>query len=545
MNQQRDIIADPDGPKPWVDLIGLGLIEPIDLIHACNLSRESGDPIDQVLCKLGMIEEASLAQFLSTKFSLPRWRATDEFEESAEIVQNLNLYFCQARRILPLRHDGDTVVAAIVDPSDKVGAEGLRFCFQKPIKLSVITSTEFDRLLDRRLKNETDDSNDQGQDVHTNDVHRLKDLASTEPIVRLVNNLIAQATRRGASDIHLEPARRSYVVRFRIDGLLTLFETITYTKGQAAVSRLKILSRLDIAERRRPQDGRFTFPVEGRSIDLRISSTPTVNGESIVLRLLDASNTKLGLESLGLSDQSTQKLEALSNSRNGILLVTGPTGSGKTTTLYSLIEKNKHSRRKILTIEDPIEYHLNGVNQTQVNPAIGLTFAAGLRSFLRHDPDMIMVGEMRDIETARTAIQASLTGHIVLSTLHTNSAAAAIVRLIDMGIEDYLIASSVIGVAAQRLVRATCTTCKGLSKHSPNACQECNGEGFKGRTAICEVLEIDLAIQRTIKEGVTVEEIEQSAKANGFRTIREDAEAKIQAGLTSLAEVDHALGPPR
>jgi general secretion pathway protein E len=386
-------------------------------------------------------------------------------------------------------------------------------------------------------------------------------MASEAPTIRLVNQIIAQAVETRASDIHVEPNVDAVLVRYRIDGVLQTALTLAPGLRAAVTSRIKIMAKLDIAERRLPQDGRIKIAVRGVDIDFRISTIPTAFGESVVMRILDRSRVELDFAKLGFSEAHVTTFTELMNQPNGIVLVTGPTGSGKTTTLYTALKALNSSERKIFTVEDPIEYQLTGINQVQVQPAIGLTFPHALRSILRQDPDIIMIGEIRDLETARIAIQASLTGHLVFSTLHTNSAAATITRLIDMGVENYLIASTVKGVEAQRLVRRLCPHCArphesaaywaetfardvpGIGAlapadiRQPRGCSQCGGTGFSGRSTIAELLLVDTDVHRLVLTGASDSEIDESARARGMSNMYASGAHKVWRGETTVEEV--------
>ena len=398
-------------------------------------------------------------------------------------------------------------------------------------------------------------SSDDDEDTLHN-VEKLKDLASETPIVRLVSLIVNRAVELKASDIHIEPFENELAIRYRIDGVLQKADAPPFRSAPAVISRLKIMANLNIAERRRPQDGRIHVRVQGNDVDLRVSTVPTLFGESVVLRILDRSHVQLGFNDLGLDAahyplffKSLQKL-------HGILLVTGPTGSGKTTTLYAALSELNQMDRKILTVEDPIEYHLNGINQIPVNPNIDVTFANALRSIVRQDPDIIMIGEMRDGETANIATQAALTGHFVLSTLHTNDAGSSITRLLDMGVEDYLLSSTINGILAQRLLRLLCDRCKRKRAvlpeeiarfstyqgppldyfYEPIGCDQCNDSGYRGRTVIAEFLESNETIRRLILQRADGSDIQQAARKNGMITIVEDGLRKASLGITSPAE---------
>ncbi|RVT53394.1 type II secretion system ATPase GspE [Rubrivivax albus] len=371
-------------------------------------------------------------------------------------------------------------------------------------------------------------------------VEDLLEAADDAPIIRMLNALLTQAAKDGASDIHIEPYERSSAVRFRVDG--TLREVVQPNKAlhAALISRLKIMAELDIAEKRLPQDGRISLRIGGRAIDVRVSTLPSAHGERAVLRLLDKTESKFTLEGLGMSGDVLEAFGRLIHQPHGILLVTGPTGSGKTTTLYASLGRVDTSTTNVLTVEDPIEYELPGIGQTQVNPKIELTFAKALRAILRQDPDVIMIGEIRDHETAQIAVQASLTGHLVLATLHTNDAPSAVTRLVDMGIEPFLLSSSLLGVLAQRLVRKLCPECKTLGgdgRWHPVGCPACAMSGYKGRTGVYELMTVDATIQSLIHEQAPEAQVLAAARAAGLRAMREDGQRLIADGTTSAEEV--------
>jgi len=371
-------------------------------------------------------------------------------------------------------------------------------------------------------------------------VEDLLEASNDAPIIRMLNALLTQAAKDGASDIHIEPYERSSSVRFRVDG--TLREVVQPNKAlhAALISRLKIMAELDISEKRLPQDGRISLRIGGRAIDVRVSTLPSAHGERAVLRLLDKGEQKFSLEGLGMSGDTLDKFNRLVQQPHGIVLVTGPTGSGKTTTLYASLTRLDTRTSNVLTVEDPVEYELAGIGQTQVNPKIDLTFAKALRAILRQDPDVVMIGEIRDFETAQIAIQASLTGHLVLATVHTNDAPSTVARLIDMGVEPFLLSSSLLGVLAQRLVRKLCEYCKREDEHHrwhPVGCEHCGNSGYKGRTGVYELLVVDEAIQGLIHARASEQEVIKAAIANGMRSMREDGERLVGEGITSLEEV--------
>ncbi len=376
------------------------------------------------------------------------------------------------------------------------------------------------------------------------DLPAVEDLLETSddaPIIRMLNALFTQAARDGASDIHVEPFEASSVVRFRIDGALRDVVRLNKALHAAMISRVKILAQLDIAEKRLPQDGRISLRIGGRALDVRVSTLPCAHGERAVLRLLDKSAARLDLHAVGMSKPMLERFDALVRHPHGLLLVTGPTGSGKTTTLYSALARLDATQMNIMTVEDPVEYDLAGIGQTQVNPRIELTFARALRAILRQDPDVVMIGEIRDFETAQIAIQASLTGHLVLATLHTNDSPSAVTRLIDMGVEPFLLASSLLGVLAQRLVRKLCPQCRRPAPDGPgyvaDGCADCNHTGYRGRTGVFELLEADDALRAAVHERAAEAELRRLAGAAGMRSMRDDGMRWVEAGQTSLAEL--------
>jgi general secretion pathway protein E len=371
-------------------------------------------------------------------------------------------------------------------------------------------------------------------------IEDLLEASGDAPIIRMLNALLTQAAKDGASDIHIEPYERSSAVRFRVDG--TLREVVQPNKAlhAALISRLKIMAELDIAEKRMPQDGRISLRIGGRAVDVRVSTLPSAHGERAVLRLLDKGESKFTLEGLGMSGDTLTRFDKLVQQPHGIVLVTGPTGSGKTTTLYASLGRVDTSGTNILTVEDPVEYELAGIGQTQVNAKIDLTFAKALRAILRQDPDVIMIGEIRDYETAQIAIQASLTGHLVLATVHTNDAPSTVTRMIDMGVEPFLLSSSLLGVLAQRLVRKLCPHCKkqdDQGRWHPVGCKECSNTGYKGRTGVYELMTVDDSVRALIHSRAAESQIQSAAEASGLRSMREDGQRLVDEGITSLEEV--------
>jgi general secretion pathway protein E len=465
--------------------------------------------------------------------------------------------------------DGETVVVATADPANIGALDDLRLLLRTPIRVFVapapVVIDAINRVYDMASGSASelmDDLDQERLDLVATDLEEPRDLLESDdeaPIIRLVNSLLFQAAKDRASDIHIEPFERSLAVRFRIDGVL--YDIITPPKRfqPIVISRVKIMAGLNIAEKRLPQDGRIRIRLAGKDIDIRVSIVPTAFGERVVMRLLDKSTTVLNLEELGLLGQKHETVSRLIKQSHGILLVTGPTGSGKTTTLYAALSKINTTDKNIITIEDPIEYQLHGVGQIQVNPKIELTFASGLRSILRQDPDVIMVGEIRDSETAEIAIQAALTGHLVFSTLHTNDSFGAMTRLLDMGIEPFLVSSSVIAVMAQRLVRRVCGNCReayqpsreeleevGIAPHRAAGhtvykpgpgCPQCKRTGYRGRTGIHELLVVDDEIRGLVMKSADAAALRRAATARGMTTLREDGADKVLQGLTTVEEV--------
>lgn len=526
--------------------------------RAARLQAESGEALSAILTKLGLVPELALAEAYAAYLELPII-AVEDFPETAVLSDRLSSQFLRRTRIIPVSDTPRSVVVAMADPLDDESAEALQFALGKAVVRRVALPSDieaaYERLYgDRRESPEADDAAE--GDGTTEDIERLKDLASDAPVIRLVNQLIDRAVEARASDIHVEPSARGIRVRYRIDGVLHEVNPSPPSHLRAAIiSRIKIMAKLNIAERRLAQDGRIRLPIRGREIDLRVATSPTLHGESVVLRILDRRGLDLELSTLGFDEGLIEAYRGLLQRPHGILLSTGPTGSGKTTTLYTSLAILNTPDKKILTIEDPIEYQLEGVNQHQVKPQIGLTFASALRSFLRQDPDIMMVGEIRDLETAQIAVQAALTGHLILATLHTNDAASGITRLLDMGIEDYLLTSTVNGLLGQRLVRRLCERCR--ERYAPSAelierlqlsdgevglyrgvgCAQCGGTGFHGRTMIVELLPVTDSIRQLILDRAEAREIQKAACSDGMRTMYQHGLVKALAGLTTIEEV--------
>jgi len=550
-------------------LVERGAVSEEDIARALQNERTRGQPLGTVLVHQGVISEDDLLEALSDQFSLPYWRDLEEKGIEQIPVSKVPITFYRQHRVFPIAYAGGVVKVAVTDPLNIQPLDDLAVFLGVPVEPVLSTERAVMGAINRFYDRETDSTEQIMQDLEEEDLGALAneieetddllDLASEAPVIRLVNSILFQAVRARASDIHLEPFERELKVRYRIDGLLY---NILYPpkRLQAAISsRIKVMANLNIAERRLPQDGRIRIRVGEKDIDIRVSVVPTAYGERIVLRLLDKTSILLGLEEIGMGEGCYERFRRLIRRSNGIILVTGPTGSGKTTTLYATLNKINSPELNIITVEDPIEYQLNGIGQIQVNPRIDLTFANGLRSILRQDPDIIMVGEIRDLETAEIAIQSSLTGHLVFSTLHTNDAAGAVTRLLDMGVEGFLVASSVLAIMAQRLVRVICQQCRepyrpdmalvkeiGLdgegstfdgSFHRGKGCGACLHTGYHGRTGIYELLVVDDAIRNLIMSGADSNAIKRQAIQQGMLTLLQDGASKVAKGVTTVDEV--------
>ncbi|WP_298167204.1 GspE/PulE family protein [Novosphingobium sp.] len=526
------------------------------LSRARLVQQESGERIESVVTRLGLMSEQSLCEHLSDASGMPMAPA-ELLREPVTLEQPITAEFLRDIRAVPIAVDDERVCVAVGDPFDPFIENAFRFMFRRRVDQVIARASDIEAAIER-LCHEGAEAAVIEDAVESDDIDRMRDLTSDAPAIRAVNRLIAEAVDANASDIHLEPSDDSLVVRFRIDGMLRLVTRLPQAMRASVVARIKVMAGLDIAERRIPQDGRLRLAVRGHEIDLRVATAPSIHGESAVLRILDRSNLKLEFAALGLDDQLVEQFREAIHRPYGIMLVTGPTGSGKTTTLYAALAELNQVERKLLTVEDPIEYRLPGIVQTQVQPGIGFTFATALRSFLRQDPDAIMVGEIRDVETAQIAVQAALTGHMILSTLHTNTAAGAITRLIDMEVEPFLLSSVLAGVLAQRLVRRLCLQCRvpfvpdealltsldfdaaaGDESHFHRAagCAACHGTGYSGRIALFDFLPVDEAIARLILKRADARQIEECANAAGHRSLLQEGFAKAAQGLTTIEEV--------
>ena len=538
--------------------------------EALDLQLERGGRIGEILVGMKAIDNMQLHETLAVQLELPFLRDIDSDLIPDDLVRQIPISFAKQNRLVPLgKTDDGIVLLACSNPLDTATHDAMRLLLKSELELAVATpevvistiNLAYDRATALAESAVADLEEGEGTDIDGGLEDEIVDLLDMEgddeaPIIRLVNSLMSQAVKDRASDIHIEPFEREMSVRFRVDGVLNEIIKPPKRFKDAITSRVKIMAGLNIAEKRLPQDGRIRLKVAGKDIDIRVSTVPTTYGERIVMRLLDRSSVMKDLDTIGFSPRNLAGINSLITKSHGIILVTGPTGSGKTTTLYACLAKINKPDLNILTIEDPVEYQLKGVGQVQVNSKIDLSFASGLRSFLRQDPDVIMVGEIRDRETAEIAIQASLTGHLVLSTVHTNDSAGAVTRLVDMGVEPFLVASSLVGVLAQRLIRTICDKCKTsyvpseeelAELHIPvesvkelyrgEGCNQCGGTGYMGRMGIYELMLVDDEIRKLVLKNVDAGSLKSLAKEKGLTTLREDGAQKVMAGLTTVAEV--------
>ncbi|MFQ5480077.1 MAG: type II secretion system ATPase GspE [Thermodesulfobacteriota bacterium] len=548
-----------------------GLIDEKILATALEEQARTGEKLGVRLVKLGCVSEQDMLRVLSNQLEIP-CITTDNYSKTPPALDIVpSLKFMRFYKAVPIRVRNGILTIASADPLNHLPAEA--FAFATGLEVDVVVGSESDILnaiesyygdgpvtMEKII--EDIDEKDSANDLDIDDVEQLKDMALEAPVINLVNMLIRNAIERKASDIHIEPYENTIHIRYRVDGIMYDVESMPKRLHPAISSRIKIMAKLNIAERRLPQDGRIKLKLSGKGIDIRVSIIPTLHGESLVMRLLDPDGV-MTLESLGFSKARRDAFSDMINQPHGMVLVTGPTGSGKSTTLYAALSKVDITSKKVITIEDPVEYKLEGLNQIQVKPKIGLTFGNGLRSIVRQDPDVVLVGEIRDTETADIAIHSALTGHMILSTLHTNDAPGAITRLIDMGVEGYLISSSLLGVLAQRLVRVICESCKvevtpepemrrriadeyrrvkdlndkDIVTYRGTGCTECSNSGYRGRTGLFELMLVNDEIRHLIVEKSSSDVIRQKAIENGMVTLREDGWKKVLSGKTTVEEV--------
>ena len=534
-------------------LIAKKLIQQEDLDRALELQKERGEKIGRLLIELGFVAQRDVLATLSEQLRIPLV-TIDATIFTAPETDGLAARFLRQSRCLPMGLNESGLTLAMADPLDFETISAVRGFTGLRVTPVLAAEGEIVEAIDKHYGQaaRNDNEADFGEGVGGNeDLEQLRDMASEAPVIRMVNATIAAAVEKRASDIHIEPFEKSFRIRFRVDGVLYEQEQPPKEMKAALISRVKLMAKLNIAERRLPQDGRIKVKTLGREVDLRVSTLPTLYGESVVMRLLDRSAGEqfYDLRKLGFTDYMLERMEFYTQLPHGIMFVTGPTGSGKSTTLYSALKRINGVERKIITIEDPVEYQMDGINQIHVNPQIGLTFASGLRHIVRQDPDVIMVGEVRDRETADVAIRSALTGHFVFSTLHTNDAPSAVTRLTDMGVENYLISSSVVSILAQRLVRKICAFCteEGPRRLRPEGtevptwrgrgCEKCFGSGFKGRVGIFELMEMNEEIRRMITRNEDASVLMAAARRNGMRTLREDGWDKVAEGVTTPEEI--------
>jgi len=546
-------------------LAGRGKLPKEDWDRVQRLAGESGEHWSALLLRLGLVAERDLAEAFSTVLGHPI-AGSEDYPPAAEFGDAVPLRFMKESRVVPLFEDDGQVAVAMADPTDQFALQSLVLALRRPVAVRVGLPSEIEASIERlygagkSAMGEIVDSLGSGEAGSEDDIQHLRDLASEAPVIRLVNLIVQRAVESRASDIHIEPFDERLKVRYRVDGVLHEVESPPASSTAAVISRVKIMANLNIAERRLPQDGRIAVRVQGKELDLRVSSVPTLYGESVVIRLLDKSGVKFDFGVLGFEGEPLKRLLRVLDMPHGIVLVTGPTGSGKSTTLYTALLKLNTPTRKIITVEDPVEYELEGINQIHVKPQIGLNFASALRSIVRQDPDVIMIGEMRDLETARIAVQSALTGHLVLSTLHTNDAAGGVTRLLDMGVEDYLLTSTVNAILAQRLVRQLCAHCRETYEALPalvdelrlrrfaggegavrlyraTGCKQCGGTGFFGRLAVVESLVMTDTIRELVMRHAGATQIQEAAIREGMGTMYQDGMRKALQGVTTIEEI--------
>ena len=566
--------VDSDANEPLTDgksnrvaqqLIAEGKLKQEELEKALAHHDPNAISLPLYLVRLGLVSENDLAQTLSRVLTLPLLEEKD-FPEVPVNHYNLAIKFLKESNIVPVQEKETCIVLAMADPGDTFAIQAVELASDKTVEPCVATISQIEKSINKLYGTGQSSLADIVEEIESDDeiididnIEKLKDLAGEAPVVRLVNLIIDCAIDLRASDIHIEPFENYLKVRYRVDGVLQDAEAPPARSAAAVISRVKIMAKMDIAERRLPQDGRIQIRSQGKKIDLRVSTVPTLYGESLVLRILDKQRINLDLDNLGFSEEPDKQFRHILTLPHGIILVTGPTGSGKTTTLYAALQKINTPDKKILTVEDPVEYQLEGINQIQVKPQIGLNFADALRSIVRQDPDVIMIGEMRDQATARIAIQSALTGHLVLSTLHTNDAGSSITRLLDMGVEDYLLTSTLNGILSQRLVRTLCLNCREpytplpelveeldlarftkedeLILYKASGCEQCTNMGYQGRTVIMELLCLSETIRQLILSHADGTEIQLTAIKNGMETMKGDGIRKALQGITTIEEV--------
>ncbi|MDP8230207.1 MAG: ATPase, T2SS/T4P/T4SS family [Candidatus Gorgyraea atricola] len=538
-------------------LIGIGLLDEAKIQKALEEQAKTGQRLSSILVKLGYVSNQEVGKTLIPQIGiLPIVIKSENIDD--KLKDRLPVNLGPSHRLIPLREENNNLVLGTDDPLNFLAQKNLEKMTGASVEFELVQTKDLDKVL-KALGPASKQASGIDFAKASEGIKAVKGSTEDAPIIKLVNLIIQEAVKQRASDIHIEPLEHKFRVRYRIDGVLYEVPGPSQRLQGSIISRLKIMAGMDIAEKRLPQDGRIKIGIDKKELDLRVSSLPGIHGESVVMRILDKSSFLVGLEDLGFMPDQRKAFERLINLPNGMLLVTGPTGSGKTTTLYATLSHVNQKERKVITIEDPVEYQLDGINQVQVHPQIGLTFAGGLRSMLRQAPDIIMVGEIRDTETAQIAVQSALTGHLIFSTLHTNDAAGAITRMVDMGIKPYLTSSTVQGVLAQRLVRSICPSCRigykpsdeeskllGLKPPGPDekvelykgkGCSACSDTGFKGRIGIFELLTMTDAIREMVLNNASSTQIAQKAREAGMRGLKDDGLEKVRRGYTTIQEV--------
>ena len=533
------------------------------LEKALDHQEDSDKRLGDVLLDLGYISESDLVEVLEFQLGVER-ADLSKYVIDPSLSQYIPENIAQRYNAVPVSKDGDTLKVAMSDPSDLLAIDDMEMTSNLRVKPMIATKSEISQVMSQVYETGEDSSEVfESLDYYKSEddepeIDELKRMVEDAPIVRLTNMIINQALQKRASDIHIEPQENIVRIRYRIDGVLREHMTAPKYTQAALVSRIKIIADLDITKRRIPQDGRIAMNVRGMSIDMRVSTLPTVNGEKVVIRLLTKDDSLINIENLGFSDHNLRRFENLISQPHGIILVTGPTGSGKSTTLIAALNELNDVEKNIVTIEDPVEYQLGGINQVHAKEKVGLSFASTLRSILRQDPDIIMVGEIRDEETAEIAVRAALTGHLVMSTLHTNDSVSSVTRLVDMGIPPYLVASTVIGAMAQRLVRRLCSNCKepyeagieeqefmnleeGTTLYKAKGCNKCSETGYKGRLAVQEILTLDDKVEKMIVKGADEIDIKEYAETQGMVDLKHDGIEKVKQGLTSYEELARVI----
>ncbi len=560
------------GRKLGEILVDEGWVHAEQVEEALELQTLRPRRLGELLLDLGYVEEEHVLRALGVQFGL-EFEPNVRGQVDATLTTKVPISFIREYHMVPYKRNGISYLVAINDPLNLLPLDDLRLLLDGPVTPMLCAKADIQFIIDTYFEQQSENagelidnivlSDEEGDGkVHTLDHSEserdLLDLANEAPIIKLINLIISGAVKERASDIHLEPFEHSVRARYRIDGVLYEKFTVPKTQQAALVSRVKIMANLNIAEHRLPQDGRIKIKLSGKEIDIRVSIIPIAHGERVVMRILEKGNFLFSLEQLGMDERDHKVMDKLITSSHGIILVTGPTGSGKSTTLYAALQRVNSPDKNIITVEDPIEYLIGGIGQIQVRPKIGLTFAAGLRSILRQDPDIILVGEIRDMETAEMAVQASLTGHLVFATLHTNDSAGAITRLINMGIEPFLVTSSTIAIQAQRLVRRVCVQCRenyqpepeslselGVTPDDPRiatiargtGCEKCSERGYYGRSGIFELMAMSPRIQELVLQGADSNVVKREARREGMRTLREDGAEKMLRGETTIEEI--------